>query len=51
MRAENEIFGPVLPIVRVASVERAVQLVNSRDKPLALYLFTEDRSLAKVWVC
>ena len=37
---QEEIFGPILPIVRAESVEEAVKLVNSRDKPLALYVFT-----------
>jgi aldehyde dehydrogenase (NAD+) len=36
----DEIFGPILPVVRFESVEAAVQFVNSRPKPLALYVFT-----------
>jgi aldehyde dehydrogenase (NAD+) len=36
----EEIFGPVLPIVPVASAEEAVKVINSWDKPLALYVFT-----------
>ncbi|MGW5111616.1 aldehyde dehydrogenase family protein [Nocardia sp. NPDC004123] len=36
----EEIFGPILPILPVASVEDAVRLVNTWDKPLALYVFT-----------
>lgn len=38
----EEIFGPVLPVVPVESREQAVQLVNSWDKPLALYVFSDD---------
>jgi aldehyde dehydrogenase (NAD+) len=38
----EEIFGPILPVVTVNSVDDAVELVNSRPKPLALYLFTEN---------
>ncbi|WP_406859130.1 aldehyde dehydrogenase family protein [Streptomyces sp. HUAS MG47] len=38
----DEIFGPVLPIVAVASAEEAVKVVNSWDKPLALYVFTSS---------
>lgn len=36
---QEEIFGPVLPIVEVDSVEHAVSLVNKRERPLALYYF------------
>lgn len=37
---EEEIFGPVLPVIRVGSVSDAIDEVNRRPKPLALYLFT-----------
>jgi acyl-CoA reductase-like NAD-dependent aldehyde dehydrogenase len=40
---KDEIFGPLLPIIVVASMERAIEFVRSRDKPLALYLFTESK--------
>jgi aldehyde dehydrogenase (NAD+) len=36
----DEIFGPILPIITVDSTEQAVAFVNSRPKPLALYVFT-----------
>jgi aldehyde dehydrogenase (NAD+) len=36
----NEIFGPILPILIVDSVDAAVTFVNARPKPLALYVFT-----------
>jgi len=39
---QEEIFGPILPILSVASIDEAVSFVNEREKPLALYLFTED---------
>jgi coniferyl-aldehyde dehydrogenase len=38
----DEIFGPVLPVVRVESVEAAVDFVNARPRPLALYAYTKD---------
>ncbi|RZU53952.1 aldehyde dehydrogenase (NAD+) [Krasilnikovia cinnamomea] len=38
----EEIFGPVLPIVPVASAEEAVQVINAWDKPLALYVFSSS---------
>jgi aldehyde dehydrogenase (NAD+) len=36
----EEIFGPILPVLRVDSVDAAIRFVNSRPKPLALYVFT-----------
>ncbi|MFF3752614.1 aldehyde dehydrogenase family protein [Streptomyces sp. NPDC002018] len=40
MRAE--IFGPVLPIIKVPDLDAAIAFINDRDKPLALYAFTES---------
>ncbi|MFJ5226644.1 aldehyde dehydrogenase family protein [Streptomyces sp. NPDC088400] len=37
----EEIFGPVLPIVSVPDLDAAIAFINDRDKPLALYAFTE----------
>ncbi|KAL5479996.1 hypothetical protein EMCRGX_G023609 [Ephydatia muelleri] len=42
---EDEIFGPILPFVPVDSVDEAINLVNSREKPLAFYVFTESKAL------
>ncbi|MFI6516915.1 aldehyde dehydrogenase family protein [Spirillospora sp. NPDC050679] len=36
----EEVFGPVLPILRVPDLDAALAFVNERDKPLALYAFT-----------
>ena len=36
---QEELFGPVLPILSVASCDEAVSFINSRPKPLALYVF------------
>ncbi|UPZ33178.1 aldehyde dehydrogenase family protein [Streptomyces sp. LRE541] len=38
----EEIFGPVLPIVTVPGLDEAIDFINDRDKPLALYAFTES---------
>ncbi|MCV7099572.1 aldehyde dehydrogenase family protein [Mycobacterium palustre] len=40
---QNEIFGPVLPVITVKSLDDAIRFVNSRAKPLAAYLFTKAR--------
>ncbi len=38
----DEIFGPILPVLRVESVDDAIGYVNAHDKPLALYVFGSD---------
>ncbi|MEU1899498.1 aldehyde dehydrogenase family protein [Nocardiopsis dassonvillei] len=38
----EEIFGPVLPVLRVPDLDAAIAFVNARDKPLALYGFTDS---------
>ncbi len=39
---QEEIFGPILPVLAVESVDDAIAFVNGRDKPLALYVFAKD---------
>ncbi|MPM37258.1 Aldehyde dehydrogenase [bioreactor metagenome] len=41
---QNEIFGPILPVLPIKNVEEALQFVASREKPLAFYIFSEDRA-------
>lgn len=38
----EEIFGPILPVVTVTDLDEAIGFINDRDKPLALYVFTES---------
>lgn len=40
---QEEIFGPVLPVLTWDSLEGAVAKINSMAHPLALYLFTSDK--------
>lgn len=37
---QDEIFGPLLPIMAVAGIDEAIDFINARPKPLALYGFT-----------
>ena len=39
----NEIFGPILPVLTVKSLDEAIRFVNARPKPLSAYLFTKSR--------
>ena len=41
----DEIFGPILPVVTVQSLDEAIKFVNSRPKPLAAYLFTKAKDV------
>ena len=41
---QEEIFGPVLPIVRVNNLDAAIHYIRSGDKPLASYIFTKDKA-------
>ena len=40
---QEEIFGPVLPVLTFKETAEAVGFVKEREKPLALYLFTRDK--------
>ncbi|WP_238882045.1 aldehyde dehydrogenase [Clostridium sp. YIM B02551] len=42
---EDEIFGPILPILEYNDLEEVIDMVNSKPKPLALYLFTENKEV------
>jgi aldehyde dehydrogenase (NAD+) len=43
----EEIFGPILPILRIHSLEDAIDHIRGGDKPLAAYLFTRDDAAQK----
>ncbi|KAH9903156.1 NAD-aldehyde dehydrogenase [Cubamyces lactineus] len=40
----EEIFGPVLSVVPVKDVEEAISIINERDHPLAIYVFSQDKA-------
>ncbi len=44
---EDEIFGPILPVLDYDSLDEAIAFVNQRPKPLALYLFSTDSQVQK----
>lgn len=41
----DEIFGPILPVVSIGSVDEAIDFINDRPRPLALYVFSSDRGV------
>ena len=44
---QEEVFGPILPVLEIGSVEAVIQWVDSRPAPLGLYVFAEDSSVAE----
>jgi len=45
----EEIFGPILPVLAVDSLDQALEIVNARPRPLALYLFSDsDEAVTRV---
>ncbi|KAG6660607.1 aldehyde dehydrogenase family 3 member H1-like [Carya illinoinensis] len=47
---QEEIFGPLMPILTVENLEDSFEVINSKPKPLAAYLFTNDEQLKKDFV-
>lgn len=41
---QEEIFGPILPMLEFSRLDEAIDFIRSREKPLALYLFTSDKA-------
>lgn len=41
---QDEIFGPILPILTYDNLDDAIAMINSHPKPLALYIFTENKT-------
>ncbi|KAL6512006.1 hypothetical protein OROGR_021603 [Orobanche gracilis] len=46
----EEIFGPILPIIMVTRIEDSIGLINSKEKPLAAYLFTNNKKLREEFI-
>lgn len=44
---QEEIFGPLMPVLTYTSTEEVIEIVNRGQKPLALYLFAEDKSVVE----
>ena len=44
---QDEIFGPILPVIPIADAAEGIAFVNAREKPLALYVFASDASVVR----
>ena len=47
---QEEIFGPVLPVLTFDRVEEALEFVNARPRPLALYLFSQNKQTHELFL-
>ncbi|XP_060805416.1 aldehyde dehydrogenase family 3 member B2 [Amyelois transitella] len=46
---EDEIFGPILPIVPVANAYEAIKFINQREHPLVLYVFSNENNIQSLF--
>jgi aldehyde dehydrogenase (NAD+) len=44
---QEEIFGPVLPVLTYRSLDEAFRIIESKEHPLVLYIFSRDRNVAR----
>ena len=44
---QEEVFGPILPIVRCNSPAEALKFINRRSRPLCLYVFSENKQVVE----
>lgn len=44
---QEEIFGPILPIISYDRIEEVIEILKNRPKPLALYLFSDNKQVTK----
>lgn len=47
---QEEIFGPLLPVISFTSTEEAMSIINLHPNPLAFYLFTSSKKKEKEWL-
>ena len=41
---QEEIFGPILPVVSYSNLDEAIQLINSKERPLAAYFYSSSQN-------
>ncbi len=44
---QEEIFGPILPILTIKSIDEGISFINEREKPLAIYAFSDESQVRK----
>ncbi|XP_044129873.1 aldehyde dehydrogenase family 3 member B1-like [Bufo gargarizans] len=48
---KQEILGPVLPILTIESLEKAIQFINKKDRPLAVYVYSNNTQVISEVMC
>jgi coniferyl-aldehyde dehydrogenase len=48
---QEEIFGPILPVLPYAKLDEAIDYIGARPRPLALYLFSHDKAVTDRVLC
>lgn len=44
---KEEIFGPIMPVMQYEKIDEAIKFINEREKPLALYIFSNSNSFVE----
>jgi aldehyde dehydrogenase (NAD+) len=44
---QEEVFGPILPVLEVDSVDKVIEIINAQPSPLGLYVFAEDSEVSR----
>ena len=44
---QDEIFGPLLPVLSYDTIDEAIDFINEREKPLALYVYSNDTKISE----
>ncbi|XP_067213847.1 aldehyde dehydrogenase family 3 member B2 isoform X2 [Linepithema humile] len=47
---QEEIFGPILPIININDANEAIKFIKSREKPLALYIFSQNKEIISTFL-
>ncbi|KAH0955596.1 hypothetical protein HN011_000226 [Eciton burchellii] len=47
---QEEIFGPILPIVNVNNAYEAIKFINNRESPLVLYVFSKSKGMRELFI-
>ncbi|KAL3320521.1 aldehyde dehydrogenase 3, member A2 [Cichlidogyrus casuarinus] len=47
---QDELFAPIMPVLKVSGPADAIDLVNEKEKPLAVYVFTMNKTVNDLWL-
>nr|XP_018906702.1 PREDICTED: aldehyde dehydrogenase, dimeric NADP-preferring isoform X2 [Bemisia tabaci]XP_018906703.1 PREDICTED: aldehyde dehydrogenase, dimeric NADP-preferring isoform X2 [Bemisia tabaci]XP_018906704.1 PREDICTED: aldehyde dehydrogenase, dimeric NADP-preferring isoform X2 [Bemisia tabaci] len=47
---QEEIFGPIIPIINVENAAQAIQFINNRPKPLTMYVFSASKQIQDLFI-